>query len=619
MLSADTNKSLREDNGQLKRQIATTLDIDVGLYRNIERTESHAKTDKVISKATEYNWNRLNSDMNNKLTKRANKTLSQKCVVASNYLDYPLANILLERISPIDANVGDIMFTLCLHLIKYSRIIGKENVKKFISTLNYKAVTLDVPEKLWDTDEDVLGFIYQSIIPEGERNLTGQYYTNKKVAEYMLNGKILNDGETFLDPCCGSGAFLLAVKTNTPECLYGFDINPIAVMIASTNLLVKFANYDFIPNIYCIDYLKKDLFTSNTRNDIPLTFNNIYTNPPWGADKQSLYTNSFSSIKSKERASMVVAESIKRLSNDGFLYFLLPTSLLKIKTHNDIRKIILNNTTIHRIDLFKDRFDGVFTDYFSIKISNNKTDKQEYDVTIGNTIERIILSEEDKKEGNIVIEQLSELDTKIIYKMESLRHDDLKHSKWALGIVTGDNKGTVKKVKDNGMEPVFAGKQVEPFRLKQETTYINFSPDSFQQCAKEEIYRAPEKLIYRFIAKYPIVAYDDKQCLCLNSANILIPELDGISIKSTAALLNSTLYHYYYSIKYTDIKVLKGNLQELPFPKLTKSQNYELSELVSLIQKTYYSSEYQKKLDDVVYSIFNITPEEQQQIQLRVK
>ena len=44
----------------------------------------------------------------------------------------------------------------------------------------------------------------------------------------MLDNKYLADGETFLDPCCGSGSFLLSVRTNTPECLYGFDINPIA-------------------------------------------------------------------------------------------------------------------------------------------------------------------------------------------------------------------------------------------------------------------------------------------------------------------------------------------------------------------------------------------------------
>ena len=170
----------------------------------------------------------------------------------------------------------------------------------------------------------------------------------------------------------------------------------------------------------------------------------------------------------------------------------------------------------------------------------------------------------------------------------------------------------------DGLEPVYTGKQVSPFKLQEESSFIQFAPESFQQCAKEEYFRAPEKLIYRFIAKYPIVAYDDKQCLCLNSANILIPKLDGISIKSVAALLNSSLYHYYYTIKFSDIKVLKGNLQELPFPKLTKSQDELLSNLVTSIQSSSYSEKQQKKLDETVYSLFKITPTEQQEINSRI-
>lgn len=203
--------------------------------------------------------------------------------------------------------------------------------------------------------------------------------------------------------------------------------------------------------------------------------------------------------------------------------------------------------------------------------------------------------------------------------MESKKHDDLTHSHWALGIVTGDNKNKVKKDMADGLEPVYAGKQVSPFKLQEGSSFIQFAPESFQQCAKEEFFRAPEKLIYRFIAKYPIVAYDDKQCLCLNSANILIPELDGISIKSVAALLNSSLYHYYYTIKFSDIKVLKGNLQELPFPKLTKSQDELLSNLVTSIQASSYSEKFQKELDETVYSLFKITPAEQQQIKSRIQ
>lgn len=572
-----------------------------------------------ISKATEYNWKKLNSDSQQKLTKRANKTQSKKKVIATNYLDFIPAKHLLQNISNIDASVENIMYSLCVSYLSYHNILSKHNVESFLLQYNNcELIDIDVPEGTWQDRKDVLGFIYQSIITEGERNLTGQYYTCKNIVDYMLDNKCLLDGETFLDPCCGSGAFLLSVQTNTPEFLYGFDVNPIAVMIAGTNLLVKYLEHDFTPNVFCLDFLKKDIFNWGGQ-DIPFMFDNIYTNPPWGADKDGLYVKDFPEIKSKERSSMFIVESLKRLKPNGNFYFLLPTSLLKIKIHKDVRKYILSNSSIQRIDLYSDRFDGVFTDYFSIKLSTSQTANQTYVVTTGSDKRDIKLSEQNSKKGVIIIEQLSNIDDSIIQKMESKRHDDLKHSQWALGIVTGDNKNKVKKELAKGLEPVYTGKQVAPFQLLKESSYILFAPESFQQCAKEEYFRAPEKLIYRFISKYPIVAYDDRQCLCLNSANILIPDLDGISIKSVAALLNSSLYHYYYSIKFSDIKVLKGNLQELPFPKLTRQQDERLNNLVTSIQKSNFSVEKQQELDEIVYSLFNITMEEQCLINSRIR
>ncbi len=573
-----------------------------------------------ISKATEYNWKKLNSDSKEKLTKRANKTQSKKRIIATNYLDDSNANTLLKNVLEVDSSVENIMYTLAYSVLSKKKLLQKQHVQVFLQKYSHlEQVPIDIPADTWDSDNDILGFIYQSLITEGERNITGQYYTCKSVVEYIVGDKTLSDTETFLDPCCGSGAFLMAVKTNNPGNLYGFDINPIAVMIASVNLLIKHKDKEFFPHIFCLDFLSKDLFSSDDRKELPFKFDNIYTNPPWGSDKEGLYIHNYPSIKSKERASMVISESLSRLTDTGTLYFLLPTSLLKIKTHNDIRKLILADTTIQQIDLYNNRFDGVFTDYFSIKINPAKTTTQTYVVTSDGGNANITLSAADRTFGNIALETFNSLDNSIIEKMESSCHDRLSHSLWALGIVTGDNKNKVKKEKAEGLEPVYAGKQVDPFKLQDESSYILFDPENFQQCAKEEFFRAPEKLIYRFIAKYPIVAYDDKQCLCLNSANILIPQLDTISVKSVAALLNSTLYHYYYSLKYSDIKVLKGNLQELPFPKLTKKQDEGLSALVSDIQSSTFSLTYQQQLDKEVYSIFGITAKEQKQISARIK
>ncbi len=570
----------------------------------------------VISKATEYNWAKLNSDTDEKLTKRANKTRSTRHVVATNYLDYTPAHLLLDNILSLHYDIEDVMYTLCIAYLRHANILEKQHVIDFLSTQPcHKIVNIDIPTATWEGGCDVLGFIYQSLITEGERNLTGQYYTNRQVVESMIGNKTLKDGETFLDPCCGSGAFLLAVNTDTPSCLYGLDINPSAILLAGTNLLVKYANHNFTPHVYCLDFLLRNLDTDN----LPATFDNIYTNPPWGTDKLKTYKNLYPEINSRERSSMIIVEALNRLNNNGDLSLLLPTSLLKIKSHVDIRRYILSHSTIRTIELFSHRFDGVYTDFFSIHLSGQPSDKQEYTVITAEGSTHITLSSKEQVSGVIATRQLSDIDASIIHKMDSLRHDNLNHSLWALGIVTGSNKSKVRKEKLPGMEAIYTGRQVRPYTLEKPTYYTYFEPTTFQQCAKEELYRAAEKLIYRFIARYPIVAYDNRQCLCLNSANILIPRLDGISIKSTAALLNSTLYRYYYTTLFTDIKVLKNNLQQLPFPKLTPNQDTTLSNLVSAIQASQYSEEYLHEIDRIVYSLFGITQWEQSHIIAKMK
>jgi hypothetical protein len=71
-------------------------------------------------------------------------------------------------------------------------------------------------------------------------------------------------------------------------------------------------------------------------------------------------------------------------------------------------------------------------------------------------------------------------------------------------------------------------------------------------------------------------------------------------------------------MKFSDIKVLKGNLQALPFPKLTQQQDEALCELVTEIQASDFTEAAQERLNQMVYDLFSITPAEQSQIAMRM-
>lgn len=180
----------------------------------------------------------------------------------------------------------------------------------------------------------------------------------------------------------------------------------------------------------------------------------------------------------------------------------------------------------------------------------------------------------------------------------------LSNSQWALGIVTGNNKELLKSSEGPLLEKIYTGKEIEKFRLREAKKYVLYDRDSFQQVAKDEIYRADEKLVYKFVSNKLMFAYDDSASLFLNSANILIPNILGMSTKTVLAFLNSSLYQFIYEKLFGELKVLRGNLSELPFPQIDEETDKLLTSLVDEI--IYDGKDKQEEIDNIVYGVFDL-------------
>ncbi len=179
---------------------------------------------------------------------------------------------------------------------------------------------------------------------------------------------------------------------------------------------------------------------------------------------------------------------------------------------------------------------------------------------------------------------------------------------WALGIVTGDNKGKLFPECLAGMEKIYTGKEIQPYVLRPAQNFILYDRANLQQVAKEEIYRSPEKLVYKFISNKLVFAYDDSSSLFLNSANILIPAIPSMSTKAVMAFLNSSLYQFLYIKLFGEVKILKGNLMELPFPEITREENDELTALVD--QVLIGDNSKQEVIEDYIFSIYGLTTDQ---------
>lgn len=554
----------------------------------------------LISNGTQRNWDKLSLNHYNKLTSRANKSKSEKLIKPDNYICGECLDVVISQIKNSPYSCYDIFTYLC-HL-KLSHINNQTNVERFLSEYKLSTdVSIYVPESVMsDTKNDWLGYLYQAYTPEGKRNIQGMYYTNKEVVKKMLYDVDLDDSNTFLDPCCGTGAFLMNANSKSLSQLYGIDNDNIAVMITKANLIALYPNDDTYPQIYCEDFLDDSMFFQSQIQN--LKFDYIYTNPPWGINRVKSYSSTI--INSKERSSLFFIKAFMLLKPTGRMSFLLPSALLKVKVHHDFRLFVLSKTTIKKISLYKEKFNGVYTDFFSINVTKQSPKGlQTYCVSRENKLSNIVIP---IIEGQSEIEIYSSKENDILKIVENLGYHNLGDSIWALGIVTGDNKNKIKTVQlSEDYETIYTGKDVNKYTLTTPTKYIKYDRSQLQQCAKDEIYRYPEKLVYKFISKTLCFAYDNNSSLFLNSANILIPKIEGMSIKTVLAFLNSDIFAYYYRKRYLDIKVLKNNLTTLPFPQITPMQNKEITQMVDLVLNG--DKKVIERINEYIYSIYSLT------------
>lgn len=520
----------------------------------------------LISQATKNNWKKLNvseRDIQKKLTRRANKRYSKKTFIP---LEYSTTLSIKDLICQICENTEDIqecIYYLAVNLLNTNGIFRETNeyLVEILSSFKpknakkseyYLSLNLPVDEK------DFLGLVYQSLISEGKKNRSGSYYTPQKLLEDVLPS-VLNKNAKFLDPCCGTGSFLLAISDSleSPENIYGFDLDEVACFIAKINLIIKFKDKKFRPNIFNKDFLLDESL---------IEFDLIATNPPWGALPNNEYKKLLPEIKSDESFSYFIVKSFRHLAKNGQMIFILPESILNVKAHKDVRKFILDNFQIESIKLFGKAFSNVLSNVVGITL--NKSDVRT-NIKVGASF---IHQKFYENNVNYIFSILDNYDAKILDKIYSQPYYTLKDSVWALGIVTGNNAELISN-KEVG-EKIYSGKDISKLGIADSQKFIIYDRNKFQQTAPDEIYRAKEKLVYKFISKKLIFAYDDKQRLFLNSANILIPEIKGYSVRNVMKFLNSTLFQYIYSKLFSELKVLKGNLMTLPFPKIDLQEDF---------------------------------------------
>ena len=121
---------------------------------------------------------------------------------------------------------------------------------------------------LSELEYEIIGRVFERLIPQDERHNLGQYFTNPDVVDIILKFCLRHEDDKILDPACGAGTFLVRAyhhkklmnqflkHENILNTLWGNDIAKFPAHLSTINLAIRDLGVDKnYPNI-----LQKDFF-----------------------------------------------------------------------------------------------------------------------------------------------------------------------------------------------------------------------------------------------------------------------------------------------------------------------------------------------------------------------
>ncbi|MFX0081010.1 MAG: N-6 DNA methylase [Candidatus Hodarchaeota archaeon] len=136
---------------------------------------------------------------------------------------------------------------------------------------------------------NIFDYLFQNIISPLFRHKSGEYYTPPFLVKKMIE-ETYSFGDMVLDPCCGSGNFLIGIireiisqkksekeKIVAINRIWGFDINPISIYLSKINVLylTKDLGTEINFNLYVFNFLNQRMTKLHEKFDL------VIGNPPW--------------------------------------------------------------------------------------------------------------------------------------------------------------------------------------------------------------------------------------------------------------------------------------------------------------------------------------------------
>lgn len=386
-------------------------------------------------------------------------------------------------------------------------------------------------------------------------------------------------------------------------------------------------------------------------------FDVIIGNPPWGAEIEELdkkyYKNLFQSGKGIiDTFALFIERSLSLLKENSYLGFVLPDIIL-LKNYPQIRKLILDTSIISNAYYTGMAFQGVNLDSVTMVFKKEKNEsernKNMIDIIVNNKnkkIEQKLFYENKDYKFNLYFDKQS-IALKKKLDLSSVKLGEL------VEIHEGIHSGNIREklfidssISANCKKLLFKGTEINRYSEKWNGKYVNYNKEiikkdknEYANLGKEE-YFINEKILVRRTGDRILATIDRDKYFASNNFFVLYKkEKTHLNLEYVLAILNSKMGTWYFlTIQprkgklFAEIKI--NHLAEIPVCKVNSSnkkqrENYKklvklvdkMLELNQELQKATENSEkwnavkgeiekIDKKIDEEVYKLYDLTPEE---------
>ncbi|MCI0708926.1 MAG: N-6 DNA methylase [Chloroflexi bacterium] len=240
---------------------------------------------------------------------------------------------------------------------------------------------------------ELISGIYDTFLNTSDKKTAGTYYTPHTLADFVLDETMpvekVSSEMKILDPACGSGVFLVRayqrlvqawirennglipdvekLKNILVNSIYGVDISPTAIRIASFNLylaLIDHLEADTIlstefefPSLHKSNLLHGDFFSEAIQENLEnLEFDRVIGNPPWisnlSADVSSWLDKYNHEVGNKQLAQAFMLACPRYISSDGEVALLTPaksTIMVTSGPHVRFREYFFTTFTVRAV------------------------------------------------------------------------------------------------------------------------------------------------------------------------------------------------------------------------------------------------------------------------------